>query len=258
MSTDDETVAWYNANAKEYAEHVRNPKDSVYHSFYEKPAMYSLLPDLHDKKVLSIGCGSGEDSTYLKQQGALESVGVDISQELIALAAASYPECTFKTMDMEKLDFPAESFDFAYSSLAIHYLPDWSQTFREVYRVLKPGSYFLFSCSHPVTSAMEVTENTEDTKVRQLSIRNQKRTNSVEITGDYLNRRSMKDGAGAMQVTTWHKPLSEIIEESQAAGFTINKFVEPKPLEQMRDVSPNNYDRLNKIPFFAIFRLYKA
>lgn len=68
MSTDEYSKQFYKNNAQKYTEHVRNPKDSVYHAYYEKPAMYGQLPDLTDKDVISIGCGSGEDSMYLKNK----------------------------------------------------------------------------------------------------------------------------------------------------------------------------------------------
>src|SRR5436190_336442 len=95
MSTDKKTIDWYNNNAEGFAGHVRNKDESVYHSLYEKPAIYKLIPDLKDKKVISLGCGSGEDSYYLKQQGAELSVGIDIAEELIKIATKSYSDCTF-------------------------------------------------------------------------------------------------------------------------------------------------------------------
>ena len=55
--------------------------------------MYGLLPDLNEKTVISLGCGSGEDCTYLKSQGVKKVVGVDISEKLIQIAKDSYPNC---------------------------------------------------------------------------------------------------------------------------------------------------------------------
>ncbi|MBU2567031.1 hypothetical protein KKG46_05765, partial [Patescibacteria group bacterium] len=88
MSTDKKTVHWYNNNATGYAAHVRDKNDSIYHSLYEKPAMYSLLPSLKGKTVLSLGCGSGEDSHHLQKKGAKKSVGIDITNKLIDIATA--------------------------------------------------------------------------------------------------------------------------------------------------------------------------
>ena len=258
MSTDDKTIRWYNENAESYTAHVRDTSDSVYHAYYEKPAMYALLPDIQGKRVISLGCGSGEDAEYLRTQGAEASVGIDISAGLIEIAKTSYPACSFEVMDMETLHFPDASFDFAYSSLAIHYIEDWTKVFAEVYRILKPQSYFLFSCGHPIRSAMELTENSDTAHVRQLAILKDKVAKTMEIKGDYLQRKMMSNALGAkMPVTTWHKPISEIISEATAAGFLLETFVEPRPLPAMKAISEGDFTRLEKIPEFMILRLVK-
>lgn len=191
MPTDKRTVKWYNVHAAEYTQHVRDPNESVYHSLYEKPAMYSLLPDLKGKSVLSIGCGSGEDCHYLAGCGVSKVAGIDISTNLVDIARQSYPECQFDVMDMESLAFDDDSFDFVYSSLAIHYLEDWTKAFCEVYRVLKPGSLFLFSCGHPVYSAMATTQDDNTNKVQQLARIVDTQTDKTSIVGDYVTRHYM-------------------------------------------------------------------
>lgn len=256
MSTNQESIDWYDKNAQNYTAHVRNPEDSIYHSLYEKPAMYNLLPDLHGKAVLSLGCGSGEDSNYLKAQGAERSVGIDISRGMIDIANQNAEGCEFKVMDMEHLDFPNGSFDFIYSSLAIHYIEDWSQVMKEAFRVLKPGGIFQFSCNHPVFSSLEQTENDETHYIRQLAKLKDKVSDEVTIIGNYMNRKSVT-GANEFLVTTWTKPFGEIAAESTGAGFLIAAIVEPKPLEKMREVSPKDYESTSKIPDFVIFQLLK-
>jgi SAM-dependent methyltransferase len=257
MSTDQRTIDWYNQNASEYASHLKDPKDSIFHTLYEKPAMYDQLPDLTDKDVLSLGCGSGEDSTYLKSKGASRSVGIDISQELISIAKDTHPDCEFDVMDMEQLGFASSTFDFAYSSLAIHYIEVWSEVFSEVYRVLKPGSYFLFSCGHPVYSALSKTEDTSERSVRQLSMVTDRKTETAKIVGSYLGRRRLGDALRTMGVTTWHKPISEIIDEASRVGFLVEKLIEPKPLEEMRGVSLKDFQKLSEVPYFMILKLLK-
>jgi len=258
MSTDKKTIRWYDDNASGYTAHVRNPKDSIYHSLYEKPAMYNLLPDLNGKSVLSLGCGSGEDSQYLKTIGAKRSVGIDISKELVKIASESYPTCEFHVMNMEKLSFPDRSFDFIYSSLAIHYLKDWSPIFHEVYRMLKPGGQMLFSCAHPVWTSMETTEDSKSKKVKQLATITDKASSQVKIIGDYLHTKKLSDALGkAAGVTTWHKPISEITEEISKSGLLIVKFVEPEPLAGMKKISHKDFVKLARIPYIMIFMLIK-
>lgn len=256
MSTDNRSIKWYNQHAADYTKHVRDETDSIYHSLYEKPAMYKLVPDLEGKTVISLGCGSGEDCNFLKKHGARKVVGIDISENIIEIAASSYPDCTFKVMDMENLDFPDGTFDFAYSSLAIHYIEDWHHVFKEAYRILKPGTNFLFSCEHPVASSMVTTQNDGNVKIKQISRKRDKKAGTVEIIGDYLTRRTSginDDWA----VTTWHKPISEIASEATDEGFLIASICEPKPLEKMNEIRPTTYQTLNKIPHFIIFKLLK-
>lgn len=71
MSTNKRTIDWYNKNAKKFADHVRDPDSSPYHSFYEKPVIYSLLPDIKGKNVLSLGSGTGEANQYFKERALL-------------------------------------------------------------------------------------------------------------------------------------------------------------------------------------------
>jgi ubiquinone/menaquinone biosynthesis C-methylase UbiE len=256
MSTNKKSRDWYEKNAEGYAEHTRDVNKSAYHSYYEKPAMYNLLPDLNGKDVLSIGCGSGEDSIYLKKTGARKSVGIDLSSGLIEIAKTSYPECEFVQMDMEHLDFSNETFDFVYSSLAIHYIENWVNVFKEVYKVLKPNSYFLFSCHHPARFAMEASE-TPTHHILKLEIIKNKETRERTVVGDYLSKRMVKDALGKDSVDTWSMSLNDISRDIKEAGFLIEQIVEPLPLEEFKEIDIGTYNRLQKIPEFIIFKLKK-
>src|SRR5688572_30392198 len=73
------------------------------HRYVEKPAMRKLLPNLKDKKILLLGCGTGEESLLLEEFGAGSMIGVDSSKESIKLATQSYPAHEFKVADMHNL-----------------------------------------------------------------------------------------------------------------------------------------------------------
>ncbi len=86
----EKTKEWYDKNSKDYTMHVRDSADAVYHHYYEKPAMYGLLAsDLTGKRILSLGCGSGEDCGELVRRGA-SVVGIDIAAGLIDEAKKAY------------------------------------------------------------------------------------------------------------------------------------------------------------------------
>lgn len=78
----------YDAYAESIAKQLRAGKQKP-HTFIEKPAMHALLPDLKGKKVLCVGCGTGEECGELLGRGAIVE-GIDVSQTSIELARTAY------------------------------------------------------------------------------------------------------------------------------------------------------------------------
>jgi len=262
MTTDRRTIETYDAAAVAYDAHVSDPTDSPLHAYYEKPAMRAELPDLTDLSVLSVGCGSGADAQWLKENGARSVSGVDISAGLIGIAREKYPDVDFRVMDMAHLNFDDETFDLAYSSLAIHYLPDWGPPLREARRVLKPKGQFIFSCNHPVESSLEYSSN-ERTRGAYLGRTIMQDTEERHIHGDYLAaeqqgvRKMVGTVATDYTVHNYHRPFSKMIENILDSGFSIKKLVEPLPQEEMKNDNLEHYKQVLKIPKFAIWVLEK-
>ncbi len=76
---------------------------------------------------------------------------------MLARAAemTSDPGITYRRADLERLDLGDQQFDFAYSSLALHYIDNLSGLLAEIHRALAPGSRFVFSVEHPIVTAPE-------------------------------------------------------------------------------------------------------
>jgi len=121
----------------------------------EWPAIRALLPDFDGKRIVDLGCGFGWFSRWAKQHGAAHILGLDLSRNMIARAKAdtSDPDIEYAIADLNRLDLPEASFDFAYSSLAFHYIRDFDRLVRTVHRSLVPGSYLVFSIEHPIYMA---------------------------------------------------------------------------------------------------------
>lgn len=95
-------------------------------------------------RVLDIGCGPGSITVGLAAHiGASGSVvGIDNSEETIAIATASHGEVanvTFETASAYSLPFADASFDVAYGHQVLQHLADPIAALREVNRVLRPG-----------------------------------------------------------------------------------------------------------------------
>ena len=261
MSTDPRTIESYDHFAKGYHDHVSDPNDSIYHSYYEKPALRKELGDLNGKNILCIGCGSGVDANWLAQNGAASVTGVDISKELIAIGKQHFPHLDLHVMDMEQLDLPDGTYDVACSSLAIHYVDDMTQSLKEVYRVLKSGGMYVFSCGHPLDTALERNEDSVK-KSRLLGKTVVKETGKHTIIGDYLaadtdGTRHIDGNLGDMDVRVYHRTFAVMVQQIVASGFTVEKVVEPLPLKPLRDIDSSTYETLLKHPSFIIWVVRK-
>ena len=261
MSTDPRTVAGYDSGAEAYNAHVSDPSQSPFHTYYEKPAIRKELPSLSELSVISLGCGNGADANWLKENGSSRVVGVDISSGLINIAKKKFPSVDFRVMDIEQLNFPDESFDLAYSSLVLHYLPTWSKVLSEAYRVLKPGGKFVFSDGHPIESSMEIYDYGKNKKNLLGKSRN-KEIGDYEIYGDYMvasegGVKKKKTHIAGTEVYFYHRPISAAINDIVSSGFIIEKMVEPLPTEDMREKYQRHYDQLMKYPDFMIWVLRK-
>jgi len=97
-------------------------------------------------RVLDFGCGSGRWVETLAGFGD-DYVGVDISDEMVAICQSRYPGRRFETLDQTSIPCPSNYFDFAFSIAVIHhnFLEDQGSMILELSRVLKPGGMlFLF------------------------------------------------------------------------------------------------------------------
>ena len=96
--------------------------------------------------VLDLGSGGGID-VFLsaKMVGPTgKAIGVDMTDEMLALARKNAEELGFENVefrkgDIEDLPVEDESIDVIISNCVINLAPDKDKVFREAYRVLKPG-----------------------------------------------------------------------------------------------------------------------
>jgi ubiquinone/menaquinone biosynthesis C-methylase UbiE len=231
------------------------------HYFVEKPAMEKLLPNLKGKKVLCVGCGSGEEVAMIANNGAESITGIDISENLIAIAQREFPPHKFYAMDVENLDFADNSFDYIYSSLVFDYFKDWKKLLGEISRVLKPGGTLQFSNIHPVRWSAEKSydESTGRATGLKLGFSAATDTHPYEVYGNYLGTVMLNEKwINKINLTFYSRPISAMVNDLINAGFTIRKMVEPMPIEETKIYDPDYYELGSKIPSQVIFVCEKA
>lgn len=102
--------------------------------------------------VLDIGCGAGgADIALLEQHGAGHVTGIDVEDPVLEHARALVAKrglgerIGFAKVAPGPLPFPPGTFDVVFSKDSIVHIPDKHELMREVFRVLRPGGWFLAS-----------------------------------------------------------------------------------------------------------------
>ncbi len=223
--------------------------------FVEKPMMISMLPDLKDKKILMLGCGTAEESELLSKYEPKKLTGIDISEKSIAIARKSYPNCNFYVGDMIKLPFKDNEFDFIFSSLAISHVEDKDRVFKELYRVLNNEGELLFSVGHPMRFATEKI-NYNDSTYHVIGFETS--DNGKQILGKYMSHTKQinyfKDGEILKEYIA---PPSFFFEVLINNHFKIENFKESRCIEDCKKIDINYYNRFHEIPQFMAFLVKK-
>ena len=98
----------------------------------------SAVAQLHDIRILDIGCGEGGLARQLAAEGALVT-GIDPLLQAIAKARANVPNARFEIATAEALPFKDHAFDLTVMVNALHHVPValMEAALREARRVLR-------------------------------------------------------------------------------------------------------------------------
>ena len=203
----------------------------------EWPALEPLLPDFSGKEVLDLGCGYGWHCAYAAEHGAAHVTGVGLSEKMLEVARqkASFPQVEYLHAAIEDVDFPPESFDVVFSSLAIHYLQDFPALAEKVRTWLKPGGDFVFSVEHPIFTAYGNQDWYYDEQGNILHF----------PVDNYFYEGQRQAVFLGEDVVKYHRTLTTYLDTLLTGGFALRRVVEAKPPERMLDI-PGMKDELRR------------
>ena len=131
------------------AEAYRNSKQLSFRKYLEEYSLFEMLGEVRGKSVLDLACGEGFYTRKIKQAGAAEVTGVDISTEMIRLAEKEEKDfplgCRYVNRDVAELE-RAEPVDFVVAMYLLNYAKTKEELLRFCqvsYNVLRSAGRFV-------------------------------------------------------------------------------------------------------------------
>ncbi|MEV0796105.1 class I SAM-dependent methyltransferase [Kribbella sp. NPDC050281] len=174
----------------------------------EIPAMDGVLPPVGELRVVDLGCGEGGLAVRLAEAGADEVTAVDASEQMLA-AAAQHPAVRYVRSDLAAFDLAPRCADLVVSSMALHYVEDFSDLVARVARWLTPGGSFVFSVEHPVMTAPVVAADC--------------------VVDDYADEGVRRRSWFVDGVIKYHRTIGSTLAALRRHGFSLDVVDEPLP-----------------------------
>ena len=222
----------YEALAERYSALAETKAENGY---IEHPAMRGQLTDVAGLSVLDAGCGPGFLSSYLAAKGA-KVTGFDISPRMIELArerTAGAVRLFVADMAGEIPELGAAEFDVVASSLAIDYVRDWTVPLGTFRRALKPGGTLVFSVQHPLGAYLWYKPESA-------------------FGVQYVKAVWRGFGGEPVTVPDYYRSFEEMVNPLVAAGFSVKKVLDAKPIPALKEKSPELFARYSRTPTFMV------
>ena len=115
-------------------------------------AVLRLLPDVHGRRCLEIGCATGTSSWFLRRRGG-DWISTDFEPEQVRSARELLRD-DVRLIDASSLPFPDQSFDVVVGINFLEHLANDREFVGEMVRVLKPGGTFLLTCPDGISGRL--------------------------------------------------------------------------------------------------------
>lgn len=208
----DSVATWYD-------KHLTG--ENTYHNKVVLPNLLRLVAPRRGESVVDLACGNGFFSEAFAKEGA-QVTGIDVSEELIAIARKNAPAVSFHVSSAEKFDIIADnSKDKVVIVLAIQNIEHTAKVFAEAARVLKKGGVLHIVMNHPAfripkRSSWEYDEK-KKVQYRRVEEYLSESKSAIEMHPGKVN---------SPQTISYHRPLQYYFKLLQKAGFAVERLEE--------------------------------
>src|SRR5258705_141866 len=199
------------------------PDTIVYAAGGPSEADLRLCGEVGGKRVLDLGTGAGSNAVALARQGA-DVIAIDRSVAQLArgrkLASAADVRVEWHECDAADLAFlRADSIDLVISTGMLGEVEDIDRLLRQVHRVLRPGSAFVFSYDHPM--ALAVGREGDAPGALPLG--------TLEVRRSYFDSRPVAVIHDGERIQICSRTIAEVFASLHRAGYRVELLLEPEP-----------------------------
>ncbi|QGH35318.1 methyltransferase domain-containing protein [Gracilibacillus salitolerans] len=217
----------------------------TYNDFVEQPAIKSAIPTLKDKTILDLGCGTGQFAKYCIENGASKVIGVDISRNMIGQAKKENGDKKIEYIctPIEDLELHNQKFDLIISSLAVHYIEDYTKLIVKVRSLLHENGEFIFSTEHPIVTARNEENNW---------VKDSNGEKSHWALDNYQEEGKREHNWYVDGVIVYHRTISTLINTLIGNGFILEKIIEPQSIPSGLEKMPKLVNERRRPSFIVI------
>ena len=215
----------------------------------EWPAQKALLGDFSGKRILDLGCGTGDKARYLADNGAAQVIGVDASSGFasnwLGHASCSNLEFVLGSFDTlpSLLQLQNGAFQLITCFQALMYASDLAKTIQLIASLLDDGGALVFSVPHPFRFAISRNE-----------IEHWGHGFAYQQTEPYRYPSPWK-----AEVSLEHAMprISDYLNAIALAGLKLTACVEPGVTDEFRQMAPDKAAWMDMYVGILIFRAEK-
>lgn len=217
----------------------------------EIPQIKEMLPNLKDKRILDLGCGTGDMDRYFVENGAKFVLATDISENMINVAKAvnASDNIDYRVLKMEDISTLSQKFDIVYSSLAFHYIEDFDKLLKDIYALLNPNGMLIFSQESPINMATAKLSETAKNKIVIDGVQ-------YHLLSGYCNEGERKVFWNDTFVTKYHRTYATLVNTLIKNSFEIIEIKDSYASPEAIDLCPKYKYQIDK-PYFTYVKALK-
>jgi SAM-dependent methyltransferase len=214
----------------------------------EWPAQLKTCGAFSGKRILDVGCGTGDKARYFADHGAAYVVGVDPTQGF-ASNWEKHTSCANLTLALGGFeDLPglpalaSQHFDLIVSFQSIMYARSLTEALRTLRGLLAPGGDLVFSAPHPFRFAILRNE-----------LEGCGHGHAYQRTGMYKYHSPWKDDVFLEHAMP---RVSDYANAIVASGLRIDAVEEPVVTDDLRKIAPDKAEWMDRYIGILIFRAH--